>query len=388
MQIRAHHANGAPAQARPEYPPPPPENQFGLQVDNYTGPADGFSQMKHQWLLRPISKALVAMAYRVEAEGTEKVPHTGKHLYCPTHPTFFDPPVMAVLSDRDLRYVAAENVFDGLRGKVMSWSGAFPTDLNWGRMRTVRHAIDVVKQGKGLVIFPEGKISEDRNHVDRLKQGSAFIAHHSGAESIVPIAMDYVANDKPRTGERLAGWAAAALVAAGSVAAMAGDPLTRAVAGAITGGLTGLYGAGAAARALTPNPEWCDPFPKYFAGLKAGAAGLAAGALAGGVLGVTNPSSLAITGLTGAAATVGISEGWRNRPIARVKVGDPIPVSPYFPPGSDSKEGVRKLTEDLHQTLGALKADITGVPYDPQARKVFDRSVDPPVGVGWSLDGP
>lgn len=369
----------------PEYPKPVLDGPFGQGMDGWRGPVDGRSKLEHQWLLRPLGRALIAATNRVEVEGAENFPHEGKHVYCPTHPTFMDPTIITTLTNRDMRYIAAENVFNGIRGPVMTAGGAFPTNLNFARPTTIRHAVDMVKQGKGFTIFPEGKISDQKDKVDRLKRGAATIAHWGGAETIVPISIVYDKDQKARLGERLTGFLAAGAMLAGSVLAASGGPTTRMLAGAVTGAVATAFAAGTIAHKSTTaleNDDIKDPFPKLFARLQWGALGALAGGVAGGL--AASPATLPFLGLAGGVGTIGLTEGWATRPVARVKVGQPMEVAPYFE-GNSTKEGAVAMTKDLHQTLGQLKAEQTGVDYDPESRKVFDRSIDPPIGVGWEL---
>lgn len=371
-----------------EYPEPVLSGPFGDGIDGWNGPQDGKSQVKHQWLLKPVGDFLVAANTRVEVEGAENLPHEGKHVYCPTHPTYMDPPIVATLTNRDMRYISAQNVFSGLRGQVMSVSGAFPTDLNFARPSTIRHAVDVVKQGKGFCIFPEGKISDEKDKVDRLKRGAATIAHWGGAESIVPISITYGEDKNPRIGERVAGYLTAGLMVAGSLAAAGGGPLVKAAVGALNGAVAATFASGTVAhKQATPEGDdnIKDPFPKLFARLQWGALGALAGGAVGALGANLGPATLPLMGLAGGAGMVGLTEGWATRPVAKVKIGEPMKVAPYFE-GKRTKEGAEAMTKELHRTLGHMKAEQTGVPYDENSHKVFDRSIDPPIGVGWTLD--
>ena len=67
--------------------------------------------------------------------------------------------------------------------------------------------------------------------------------------------------------------------------------------------------------------------------------------------------------------TLGIANAWRTRDVAQVVIGEPLTVEDYVQEyGKRPAQG--KLTEDLHGSIGEMKAELSGVPYDTQAPKV------------------
>lgn len=345
-----------------------PEPNFGADIPGYTGPADGYSQQKFTSIIGAINKAMIAGCYRMEVENPEKFKHDGAQVYCPTHPSMFDPPLIASLTKRDLRYPANIYVFNGIRGKVINWGGAFPLHRDKPKARTMRHMVDVIKQGKGFVIFPEGGIAaeQEKGQVGPLKKGAARLALMGGAEAITPIAIEYRPDTKERPGEALAGAAVATAVTVGGVMSAFGGPVTRAVAGAVTGAITGAYVGGKVNRNITSNPQWFDAFPKYFATVNGGLLGGTIGAIAGGLATSLMPqgSSQVVQtalGLGAGASTYKIAEGIRTRDIAHVRIGDPIPVAPYKEKYQNNRKAGDALTIDLHKALSKELKAVNGV---------------------------
>ncbi|MCA9794354.1 MAG: 1-acyl-sn-glycerol-3-phosphate acyltransferase [Candidatus Eremiobacteraeota bacterium] len=353
---------------------PPPERKKVAQelgfddIDDYTGPVDGKSHPAHRELLRPLTKALVALEYRTEIEGADKLPTSGPQVYCPTHPSFFDPAVVSTLFKRDVRFIANYQFFDGARGKMMTWGGAFPVDLERGSPRAIKHSLEIVKDGLGFVIFPEGKISERPDQVDPLKKGVGMIAVRGGAEAITPISVHYVKDDKSRWGELAAGVATSLAVGVGATLAAVGDPVLRTVAGAATGALTGLYTGASLLRANTELEKPYDQFPKFFAGIKGGAIGAAAGAVVGGVVAGSSPLGGLVMAGAGTMATAALADAWRTRDVVKVTVGDPLVVKDYVDQYG-KREADERINADLHTALGHLKAAASGTPYDENGPK-------------------
>ncbi|GMU55340.1 MAG: hypothetical protein AMXMBFR33_44860 [Candidatus Xenobia bacterium] len=358
MLIRASHH--PPVRTEPE--------KFGVEVPGYTGPEDGLSSRKYDAVLQPLNRLLIAGCFRLEVEGQENFPHQGRHVYCPNHPSYFDPPLIASLSERDMRYIANVNVFDGVRGHFMTWGGAFPVHREAARVKTLRHAVDVLREGKGLCIFPEHNVVADPeripDQVNPLKKGAAYFALRGQAESIVPIAIDYREFCARPGPSRLGLAAAAALAVGGVVAGACGGPVARIAVATLSGAVAGAYGVGKLCYDAVPNPGPYDPFPKYFATLKGGAAGSVLAGAAAGFSTALGEGGLAcsLSGLAGALGAYALVKAWQERPVARVLIGEPLVVAPYRQDGCNRKAVVR-LTEDLHAALGRTTEQLTGKPY-------------------------
>lgn len=372
--MRAMRLTPTSAAALPERP-----KSFGHYVPDYTGPEDGLSTRKHDWLTKPLNVILSNGRYRLEVQGKEKMIHEGPQVYASGHPSFFDPPLVALLSDRDMRYVANVYVFDGLRGRVMTWGGAFPVHRENPSPTTINHAIDLLKEGKGVCIFPEGAITEKLGTLLPIKKGAAYFALKGGAENIVPIGVFYKKNDREYPGEKLAtALASAGVAVAGLVAGAVGGPGARVAVAALGGALTGAVVGGNLGNKLVPIEHPNDPFPNYFATLQGGAGGALAGAIAaGGAAALLDDSQALIaglSGLSGAVSTWALGQAWMNRDLAQLRIGDPIEVAPYR--AMKQSEGVTALTEELHRRIGKETATLSGIPYDESAPKIRGRIVE------------
>ncbi|MGE0494056.1 MAG: lysophospholipid acyltransferase family protein [Vulcanimicrobiota bacterium] len=336
-------------------------NSFRPGVSPYHGPADGLSRPRRFPLAtRAALTAGTACFCRVETEGLENLPRSGGHVYAPNHVSVLDVPILLNLPVDDMRTMVNVDLF-GSRpvARGLTLAGIFPVDRVEPSPVTKEHTVDIVRSGSGLGIFPEGEFypEGERGGIGPFKKGPAAAAILGKAETVVPIAIDYQPNDKPRLGERLLGLGAAAVVLAGSLACP--------TLGAVVGGVA--LGARLARRGVE-NPEPSNPTPRFVAGVKGGLAGAAIGALVG-----ASSSGWAGLGcaLAGAAGTVALAEAWRNRPVAHVRIGQPIEVAPYVAQAeTDRKGAVLALTEKMHESIGGLRACLTGVPYDASAPKV------------------
>lgn len=283
--------------------------------------------------LRPLNKAAMFLLFKQEYEGLEKIPKTGAHLLCPNHQSMVDAPLMASLTNRDYRFMAAKEQFRGLQGWVMKSGGAFPVDRNNPGTKPVKYSIDLLNQGKAVIMFPEGGIFRT-GQVNELKTGAGRIAVSSQAESIFPVTIHYQKSEEPGLGRKAAGLAGVAGLTALAAAGACLSPTLRAVTGGITGALAGShFGQKPVQKAL------------YTAG----------GAVVGAVTGALSPGPAGIlTALGTGAVAYKCDQYMQHRDTVRLVVGDPLNVAEYK--ARYGEQADEKLTEDLYTAISVPKA--------------------------------
>jgi 1-acyl-sn-glycerol-3-phosphate acyltransferase len=138
---------------------------------------------------------------RISITGQKNIPTTGPVILAPTHRARWDAlliPYAAAdcVTAKDLRFMVSITECQGLQGWFVRRLGGFPVDIQHPSIRTLRHGVELLQQGKALVIFPEGGIYRD-GKVQPLKPGIARLA--LSAESsrsglgvkIIPISINY-----------------------------------------------------------------------------------------------------------------------------------------------------------------------------------------------------
>lgn len=129
-------------------------------------------------------------------EGLEKLPESGV-LLCPNHSSNWDPVLLGTRLPVNYRLhaMAKEELF---RNPILSWIirklGAFPVSRGSTDIQAVKTAIQTIKSGDNLLIFPEGTVI--RNGIGaadglpaHAKSGAAVIGVRTGA-IMVPVFMD------------------------------------------------------------------------------------------------------------------------------------------------------------------------------------------------------
>src|ERR1043166_8405959 len=139
-----------------------------------------------------ISWPFVMGLYRLRARGVEHLPEGGFVLPA-NHTSNFDPWPLGIpfLPRRQLRFMAKAELFNPILAPVLRAGGAFKVRRGEGDIEAVRTAIELVKEGEIVVMFPEGTRRRKglrKKHVARPHTGAARIALGAGAP-LVPAAI-------------------------------------------------------------------------------------------------------------------------------------------------------------------------------------------------------
>jgi 1-acyl-sn-glycerol-3-phosphate acyltransferase len=126
---------------------------------------------------------------RWEVTGKENVPATGGVLLVANHTSYADPPIVGTASPRPVHFMAKAELFDiPLLGSFIARAHSFPVRRGVGDSAALRRGVRLLKEGKVLLIFPEGTRSLD-GRLMAFERGASFVALASGA-AVVPIAID------------------------------------------------------------------------------------------------------------------------------------------------------------------------------------------------------
>jgi 1-acyl-sn-glycerol-3-phosphate acyltransferase len=139
-----------------------------------------------------ISWPFVMGLYRLRARGVEHLPEGG-FVLAANHTSNFDPWPLGIplLPRRQLRFMAKSELFNPVLAPILRAGGAFKVRRGEGDIEAVRTAVELVKEGEIVVMFPEGTRREKglrKKHVARAHTGAARIALGARAP-LVPAAI-------------------------------------------------------------------------------------------------------------------------------------------------------------------------------------------------------
>ena len=105
---------------------------------------------------------------RMRVYGRENLPRRGGYILASNHTSFLDPVILGVVAPRPLNFMAKNELFRiFILGRLVSMVGAFPVMREKADIGAVREAIRRLKEGKVLLLFPEGT----RTDAEILRQG-------------------------------------------------------------------------------------------------------------------------------------------------------------------------------------------------------------------------
>lgn len=151
-------------------------------------------------ILRPVADIIIKTKYKVTYSGVENLPENGGFILASNHITALDPVIIAVGMGKPLHFMAKDELFrNKLSGWFLTQLNAFPVDRTKFDEDAINYAIEIVRKGSILGIFPEGTRSPDFTP-QKGKGGVCYIAKVCKCD-VVPVSI--YTSDEAKTGTRL-----------------------------------------------------------------------------------------------------------------------------------------------------------------------------------------
>lgn len=143
------------------------------------------------WVYRTLRGAIrifLFRYFRVKHQGREHLNIEGPVIVAPTHRSNLDSVVLSGVGDRRMRALAKESLFSN---RVFAWLiaalGAFPVKRGTADREAMRAAVDILKSGEQMIVFPEGS-RQTGSLVSGVFDGTSYLASRSGA-AVVPVGI-------------------------------------------------------------------------------------------------------------------------------------------------------------------------------------------------------
>lgn len=124
----------------------------------------------------------------IDLQGIENIPLTGGAIIAANHVSYLDPPLLGAILPRQATFMARRGLF---HIPVIKWiikQYAIPVDRDRTHPSTLKEAVYRVRKGELLVIFPEGRRSDDGTLLEA-KRGVGMIAQRTKAVVIPAFIM-------------------------------------------------------------------------------------------------------------------------------------------------------------------------------------------------------
>ena len=144
------------------------------------------------WFVGIVSQP-IKWLFRLRAAGVENVPQNGGFVLAANHLSNFDPWALGLplFPKRYLRFMAKSELFWWPLGPIISSGGAFKVRRGQGDIDAINKAIELVRDGHVVVMFPHGTRQQKglvKKYQPRSHTGAARIALEAGAP-LVPAAI-------------------------------------------------------------------------------------------------------------------------------------------------------------------------------------------------------
>ncbi|MFH2138805.1 MAG: lysophospholipid acyltransferase family protein [Candidatus Omnitrophota bacterium] len=134
--------------------------------------------------VRFILHGFYKICFFFKATGRKFVPKSGGCIIASNHLSYLDPMVLSIASPRILNFLAKRDLFKGFFGVMISALNAFPVERGKGDLKAIRTSLGKLKDGKALIVFPEGTRSTN-GQIKDAESGVGMLAAKSGV-AVVP----------------------------------------------------------------------------------------------------------------------------------------------------------------------------------------------------------
>lgn len=109
-----------------------------------------------------LTRFVFGLFFRLKCSGREYLPRTGPFLLCSNHISWFDPPIVGSWVPRQVYFFAKAELFSvPVLGWAIRQTNAIPVKRGTIDRAGLDAAVEILRQGYGLTVFPEGTRSKD-----------------------------------------------------------------------------------------------------------------------------------------------------------------------------------------------------------------------------------
>lgn len=125
------------------------------------------------------------LIYRNKIYGAEHF-YKGAALLAANHTSFYDPPLLSISTPYEVHFLARQTLFKPfLFGRLIKRLNAHPVSGKAQDVTVFKTVVRLMKEGKKVIIFPEGTRSRD-GKLKAIKPGVAMLVARTGA-AVIPV---------------------------------------------------------------------------------------------------------------------------------------------------------------------------------------------------------
>jgi len=147
-----------------------------------------------KYVLKPLWFGFVAPIFRklfkIKAVNSEVLRRPGPLIVAANHRSYIDPPLLNAVAPEPLVFLTKKELF---QGRIKNWlfrnMNAIPVDRSKADLDALNEALNRLKEGCKVAIFPEGKRAPERGFL-KPKPGVGYLVAKAG----VPVVPVYIHN--------------------------------------------------------------------------------------------------------------------------------------------------------------------------------------------------
>lgn len=152
------------------------------------------------WFSRHLYGLLARAFFNHRVIGRKNLSLPGGAMIAANHASFVDPPFIGISFDEQIYYLARKTLFDHpVAGAILRSWNAIPVDQERPDMTSLKTVIRRLREGKKVLVFPEGERSFDGELLPGLP-GIGLIVAKSGAP-VIPVRLFGTHQALPRGGK-------------------------------------------------------------------------------------------------------------------------------------------------------------------------------------------
>ena len=149
-----------------------------------------------------LAKLFARVFFRMRVVHPERMIESGPLILAVNHSSFFDPPLAGICSRRGVYYLARKTLLQWpFFGPLFPDMNVIPVERDGNDMSALREVIKKIKEGNGVVLFPEGTRSKDGN-IQPGRAGIGLVIAKTGAP-VLPMRIFGAYDAFPKNSKRL-----------------------------------------------------------------------------------------------------------------------------------------------------------------------------------------
>lgn len=113
-------------------------------------------------IVRPIVRFLFLSLFRPRIKGIENIPKNENYILAGNHTKWLDPVMLVAIVKDEIHFLAKDSLFKGITKPIVKGMGAISVNRKIHDHQALENAIDVLRKGAVIGIFPEGTINREK----------------------------------------------------------------------------------------------------------------------------------------------------------------------------------------------------------------------------------